>query len=295
MGTKFVVVERDEKYLKDFKETYGHAVRWMDARTFECDSGSDWASFHGIEEISNVAKAQAEIDADIAQFLSQYNGSNEFVKSVQSQYGMGRRLSPKQMEAIRKFLSYEQSPKVAPDLDKALRSYSGTSNFINSIRDQHLAGRTLSEKQIAAVSKSLLQVLTSIEAPKKQFSLNTGDYIVVSRFMAQKIGEASGLSRPHYGLEILTVHHETEKAWLVDAKLSAKKTCVCCVCGITLTNPESRARGIGPICAEKAGVNYTEQGVQELEEKLVAYKVTKVWIAKKCVKEINGEAPQLAA
>ena len=285
MSTKlYIITERDEKFVAEFKETYGHCLRFVDDRTFESVSfPHDLSMFHGISEAS--APQTDGVDAELVSFLSNYSGSNQFVQSVKTQFSTGRRLSPKQMEAIRKFLSQEQAPKLTAELDSALRAYSGNSNFINSIKEQHLAGRTLSPKQIESVSKSLLQVLTP--APAKIFSLKTGDYVVVNKFMASKIGEATGLLRPHYGLEILAVHHETEKAWLVDAKLSAKKTCYCAICGIELTNPTSRARGIGPICAEKVGVGYSETSVAELEDKLVDYKVQKVWIAKKCVKELT--------
>jgi hypothetical protein len=92
--------------------------------------------------------------------------------------------------------------------------------------------------------------------PVSNYGLKPGDVIIVGKWIANQIATKSGYTRPHYAFEVVAIEAETDKAFKLKVKLSAQKTVYCGVCGIKLTNPESVTIGIGPICAEKSGINY---------------------------------------
>ncbi len=66
---------------------------------------------------------------------------------------------------------------------------------------------------------------------------------------------AGGVFRPTMSCDAVTQAEVAKVAASpADAAIAyGQLTKRCSVCGITLTNPESKARGIGPICAEKFG------------------------------------------
>lgn len=282
----YILTETDPQYIKQFQETFGDHISMVSPRKFEILSSFPLP----VEMVHGISSAESDLqpeDLAVEEYLSNYKGDNSFVKSVKEQYSQGRKLSEKQVSAIRKFLNLatsEVTPEKAPvEVLEFLKNYTGQNNFILSIKTQ-VETKTLSPKQIEAVKKFM--------APAKEqrplianHSLKAGDYLVLNKFMARIIGQDAKIERSHHGVTILTVHHETEKAWLVDIELSAKKTAICCICGITLTNEESIVAGIGPICADKVGVSRGEAGVSQLNSLISVHKIQKIWIPKKSVKE----------
>lgn len=116
--------------------------------------------------------------------------------------------------------------------------------------------------------------------------LRPGKIIVVSRWKADEIAKAAGLTRPHFGMEILKVERETAAAVQLTVKLSAQRTTHCCVCGIALTNPESVANGIGPVCAENHGISYGTRSLEELADKLKSTTPVTAWLPKRAIKKV---------
>lgn len=234
----YIITERFGNYIADFMSQYAPYIKVTGEDRFEINpewEGFDPLTFHGVEELN----AGHDANNDVIEFLKAYVGQNDFLLSVKSQFQAGRRLSDKQIGAVRKCMQWASKP-AQPSV------------------------------VIAPVAQT--------------FSIAVGEYIVVNQFIAKRIADENGLKIPHNGLEILGVHRETEKAYLVDVKLSARKSIYCSCCGRELDNAQSRARGIGPVCAEKWGFSFDSVDIEEVNKK-VDFKINKVWIPKSGIKE----------
>lgn len=168
-----------------------------------------------------------------------------------------------------------------------LQSYSGNFSFYLSLKQQFEQRGGLSDRQWECVRNAIQKA--SQPKPAQVFTLAVGETLIVSKFFARIIGQTCGLNRPHYAIEVLEVQAESQKAYKVKGRLSAQRTSHCCVCGLTLTNPSSVLAGIGPICADKYGVETTE----ELHAKLLTeFKATvETWIPKSQIKERKPALP----
>lgn len=170
------------------------------------------------------------------------------------------------------------------DCYQYLKDYQGSSNFINSLKNQYLYKGYLSERQVEALKKCM--------APRK-FSFSIGERFVLSKGAATRISQALGVDFVHRGFEVMGIHAETERAVLVDLKFSATRTINCCSCGIILKNDVSRSIGIGPVCAEKHGIPYELNALNLLQSKLESVDriAHKVWVPKMSIKEVEGKQP----
>lgn len=170
-----------------------------------------------------------------------------------------------------------------------LEAYRGNFDFYLSLQNQWKRRGNLSAKQWETISRAVERDKKRSEAVSQpqEFSIHTGDILVVSQFAARLIAEQTG-ARVHYVLEVVKVLRETAKAYQVIVKLSAARTSHCGICGITLTNPESVARGIGPICADNWGIGDASEPLAELAKKLDQVIQATACIPKKCVKQVNG-------
>jgi hypothetical protein len=147
------------------------------------------------------------------------------------------------------------------------------------------------EQNFSLNKLKIIAPIQEIKPIQSTYSLNPGDIIVVGKWIAKKIAEKSGYSRPHYAFEIMEVEAETEKAFRLKVKLSAYKTVYCGVCGIKLTNPESIAIGIGPICADKSGISYEFGALDSLAEKLRVTTIVSTWLPKSSIKSETKKSP----
>lgn len=167
-----------------------------------------------------------------------------------------------------------------------LRAYSGTFEFYVSLKMQLAAKGKLSPKQIDSVRRAIARdEQKAIERVSQVFTLDAGDVLRVSKWLAHELARKAGLARPHFVVEVVRVEAETPKAYKLDVRLSAQRTSVCSICGIKLTNAESVTNGIGPICAEKVGVGYSGASLEELAEKLKTTAVVNTWVPKGAIKE----------
>jgi hypothetical protein len=132
-----------------------------------------------------------------------------------------------------------------------LKNYRGNLELFYSLGSQLNKNGSLSPKQWDCVTRQIEQPKFSEE--KK------GETWLLSKFFASVIGKELGLHRPHYAIEIVGVARETDKAYLVKAKLSAMRSSYCSVCGRPLSDSSSIQNGIGPICAKEYGVKTTEE------------------------------------
>ncbi len=175
-----------------------------------------------------------------------------------------------------------------PEVHAWLTNYKGTSEFYNSIKTQYLIKGQLSEKQIACVEKAISNEKAmgkNIETGQSVFSLEVGETLVVSKAVANRIAAAAGYERGHRTIEVLAVEGETPKAYRAKVKLSARKTTHCGICGLKLENQESIKIGIGPICADRVSVSYSDISLEELAQKLAVTAEVITWIPKQSIKE----------
>jgi hypothetical protein len=94
--------------------------------------------------------------------------------------------------------------------------------------------------------------------------------------------------------EVVDVLNETPKAYQVSLKLSAQRTDRCCICGLHLTDPQSVAAGIGPICASRVGVPHGDASLVELNRVLNSTAIVTTWLPKFAVKEKTEKNEEMA-
>jgi hypothetical protein len=121
----------------------------------------------------------------------------------------------------------------------------------------------------------------------KVFTISIGVRLLLGKGASTRISNSLGVDFVHRGFEVVGIHAETERAYLLDLKFAATRTVTCCVCGIQLKNEVSRSIGIGPVCAEKHGIPYELNALNLLQAKLDAVDQVahKVWVAKWAIKE----------
>lgn len=180
---------------------------------------------------------------------------------------------------------HEENADVVEWLDK----YTGNFSFYLSVRSQLKLKGILSPKQIQSIRNAIKRDKMQPEAAvaqKKTFSLSPGDTVMVSKWLAREAGRLAGLVRPHYTLEVVSVEAETDRAYKATLILSGQRMSRCGICGLTLTDPRSVTAGIGPICAERVGVSFTDGALGELRESLKTTKSINTWFPKAAIKEL---------
>jgi hypothetical protein len=167
---------------------------------------------------------------------------------------------------------------MSPEIQSFLRDYQGSSSFVQSLRDQYHRNGYLSLKQVECLKKMM---------EPKSFSISIGVRLLLGKGASTRISNSLGVDFVHRGFEVVGIHAETERAYLLDLKFAATRTVTCCVCGIQLKNEVSRSIGIGPVCAEKHGIPYELNALNLLQAKLDAVDQVahKVWVAKWAIKE----------
>ncbi len=171
-----------------------------------------------------------------------------------------------------------------------LESYKGSFEFYVSLKSQLASRNSLSQKQIDAVHRAIArdQERASVKPQKREYSYKVGQVLIVGKFHAGRIAREAGYKHPHHALKIEEVHAETERAILVSVQLTAQRTPYCGCCGQTLTNPASIAAGIGPICAEKTGLE--EISLAALDAALRSAHKVQTWIPKSAIKSVADDS-----
>ena len=168
-----------------------------------------------------------------------------------------------------------------------IENYTGNFDFILSLKTQLLVKGYLSDNQIAAAERCMNRAKQpKLEVVKPRFSVEPGQVLELKKSFAKKIAQQNGSDKTFFNFEVLEVKAETARALLVRTKASAKVTSQCCICGRVLTDPASILSGIGPICADNAGIPHgdvevTKAALEELASKEVE---VETWIPKSAVK-----------
>ena len=143
----------------------------------------------------------------------------------------------------------------------------------------------LTDPQILSVEKAILRDdARAVQKTTQEFSIKVGEVVILAKWLGKQIAEQAGYARPHFAMEVVEVLGETHAAFHLKLRLSAQKTSYCGCCGLKLTDPQSVAIGIGPICADNAGISHGDLSLTELADKLKVTGEVTSWMPKKAVK-----------
>lgn len=171
----------------------------------------------------------------------------------------------------------------ADQIEQFVRGYDGTFGFLQSLKRQLLNRGELSAAQWDAARKCYFQDQKFKSAAERRVikpQIEPGALFRTNRFIARQVGLKTGLNRPHFVFEVVEPLHETEKAYLLKVRASAKRTSYCGLCGLELTDPRSVLAGIGPVCADNNGLPWGEDALGALNEQLTETKVVEAWFPK---------------
>ena len=119
-----------------------------------------------------------------------------------------------------------------------------------------------------------------------------GLVIQISKWLAPKISRRLKLSVQSFAWEVIQVVAETEKAYLIKARIPDVNHSLsfCRACGSPLTSKFSIITGMGESCAKKWGVAYVTKTDSvdafkaRLQAKIDSIGVIEFWVPKKCIK-----------
>lgn len=161
-----------------------------------------------------------------------------------------------------------------------INTYAHKSLFLSSLREQINKNRELTEAQIESAKRTVdyfilrdLENQKVVEMQTKKSNIAVGDVITVNNTMAVKIGIQAGFDKKFHNIEIMEVIEESFGSVTVRAVTCYKKVAHCGICGLTLTDPESIARGIGPVCGRRRNVMKVEDLNQALGKAEIVVRV----------------------
>lgn len=176
------------------------------------------------------------------------------------------------------------------ELAPAIAEFASRNNFLYSLFQQINDGKILSKNQILS-SKTVLerfvvrqlenqQEVTATFVKKNVTSdmVQVGDILTVNHVMAVKIGLQAGFAKKFHNIEVLELIDAGFGSVTVKAVTCYKKVCHCGVCGLKLTDPESIALGIGPVCAKGRQIKRVEDLDQALGKAEITIRIPKQMI-----------------
>lgn len=190
----------------------------------------------------------------------------------------------------RQGLPFEQRE---PEVCEFLRAYTGSFEFLLSLKQQLARKGYLTDGQLGGVIRCMKREEERSQNPLKTVPNPTyapGTVLELSKFIASKIGTMMGHYMQHRNVEVLETLRETRNAVLARVKLSSHFAGRCMCCGRRLTNMISKASGVGPECAEKYGVERYEMSaakdiVAHIEARLPKESV-EIWIPRTQIKGV---------
>ncbi len=129
-----------------------------------------------------------------------------------------------------------------------VKSYTGTNNFMNSLKKQLNKKGELSPRQIECAERFF--------APEQKpvainYSFNKGQEITIRKWLAQSLATKRNMPFFFRNLIVEEVLNETNRAVEVKVRFDSKIATCCHLCGRGLDHEVSKATGIGPVCAKK--------------------------------------------
>lgn len=215
-----------------------------------------WSTAQNLVARDMVAKAAGQ--TDVILWLSQYNGSNDFVLSVREGARRFGSLTEKQEAAIRKFMAPKLSP--APVVTSSVshevtaKIPSGTYTIINPKTGGY---RTIELTDADTEKFSNLpkgtQIVGYLAGPDNATDFVGFGFVKGATFQAWKrFADEDSIPDWKAAIKFLL----SGKANAADAAHAyAIKSGRCSMCQRKLTVPASLHQGFGPICAEKIGAS----------------------------------------
>lgn len=254
---------------REFGPGHGYAdvTEWWDtmvqAYDLQDQSEPSIVSVARHQQPSSRVAVSVSVPADVVEYLERANLEgrlNEFLSSLHSQLQKKGSLSPKQIDAVRRNIEREKTAEPVPaEVVAFLKDNAGSgSAFIDSLATQLHDRGTLSPKQIEAV-RSNIERGSATRRALEDGMYRTADGIIFKvkhsvgsgRQYAQKLVQDGNDWSFEYAPGATRKLQPKERMTLEQAKEFGALYGTCCVCGRTLSNEDSIAAGIGPICAGK--------------------------------------------
>lgn len=224
---------------RDFGPSYGYrdGADWWETEVLRADKSiaaefvdrrPEWT----LKPVVQSPVRQTTVSEDeqrLRTFLASYTGSYNFLRSIAEQASKGR-LSQRQVEAGLRCM--EQESRFAEE---------------RKARQEQAEKRDRQQASIASVGDGMFRNPEDGTIIKVQVAVHGSGRLYAKRLTQGQYGEWEFV----YEAGLINRIRPEWKLTLAEAQQFGKLYGVCCVCGKTLTNEESIAAGIGPVCAGK--------------------------------------------
>jgi len=201
-----------------------------------------------------ILKLQQAFDAQypgVIAMAREFGKKSEFMRDLVEQYGKGKFLSDKQVEAIRKFAArraeFEEQRAVEREKPTTEVDLSPIHAMFDSARKaglKRLAYRA--EGLIIKPASSVGANAGALYVKLDKGDTELGDDAYLGKIVGTKfIGKS--YVKPHHVENLHKIAHDPVEAAKAYGKLVGRCSC----CGRALTDPQSIELGIGPVCAER--------------------------------------------
>ena len=235
---------------------------------------------------------------NIEEKVRNYEGNNDFIKSLKPGLMKYGRLTPKQFAVAEKLILQEERQndvkvEELPHTLRAIVEYKGESKFVLDLQEKYKKYRRLTEKQVQAGYQAVDREIQK----NSQRDLNiplVGNTIKLGRKIAGDIKEENNLEFYPILVDVTEIVTMSNRALKLKAKLTKENGGICRCCGKTLTDYMSQITGIGPVCAKYVGVKHpqskdeVEQFKKDMSDKIDEIGEFEFWIPKRQIVEWNG-------
>lgn len=257
--TTFEDVQESIRARAEFGPSYGYATtgEWWETMQRSYDLPDDLRP----EWVSDDLPVSED---PVVQFVQEYDGDFDFLRSLHKQVMRGKRLSSAQYDAAKRSMERQTVKPVETDTDdpviQFLLAYEGNFEFLLSLRQQVKAGRTLSDRQYAGAKKCMDREKPRPAAPRVEvtegmYRTSEGRIFKVQRAVhgsgnlyAKELLGSGDSWRFEYAQGAVRKLKIEDKLTLEQAREFGALYGTCMVCGRTLTDEVSISHGIGPIC-----------------------------------------------
>lgn len=206
---------------------------------------------------------------------------------------------------VHEYNSFQVQPQKTDDLaplKEWLVKNAAGSSFYTSLLNQLNTRGTLSPRQIECVKKGMEKdspVATAQPKAMENPTFANGTAVSVRKFFAEILKQKYNMSFSHRNIEIIETYRETDKAIEAKIRFTPRFRNSCCMCGRHLDTNISRASGIGPICAEKFGIDQMDsmsakEIIESIELKMKSLGEITTWIPRSAIKQVIDEAATAA-
>ena len=209
-----------------------------------------------------ILKVQQTFDAQypgVIALAREFGKTSEFMRSLVDQYGSGKLLTERQVEAIRKFAEKRDEYRIQRQAERDKLSTEVDLAPIHAMFD-HARDAGLKKLQYRAEGL-VIKPASAVSANAGALYVKTTNDCYIGKVIGNKFHPNRDATQSHKEA-LLKIAKDPVDA----AKAYGKLTGSCSCCGRTLTDPQSIELGIGPVCAEK-WFGFTIPGPTKVEAK----------------------------